>query len=134
MTELAKYFHESNWKIREWKNRLKNDKNLTPKEKQKYRNKISAQISRVKKKQEVDELQNLGLNLKAQLEKLSKILDEELSGEQRTRVLSRLTQLVPEFKGGKGPQDSEVKQEGKKAEETTTGARRKRKTKDKQQD
>jgi hypothetical protein len=42
MTELSKYFNESDWKIREWKNRLKNDKNLTAKEKQKYRNKISA--------------------------------------------------------------------------------------------
>lgn len=42
MTELSKYFNESDWKIKEWKNRLKNDKNLTAKEKQKYRNKISA--------------------------------------------------------------------------------------------
>ena len=50
MTELDKYFRESDWKIREWKNKLKNDKNLTAKEKQKYRNKISAQMSRVKKK------------------------------------------------------------------------------------
>lgn len=98
MTELTKYFNESDWKIREWKNRLKNDKNLTAKEKQKYRNKISAQISRVKKKQEVDELQSLGLNLKLQLGKLAKILDEELEGEQRNRIRDRLAQLLPDFK------------------------------------
>ena len=42
MTELAKYFQESDYKIREWKSKLKNDKNLSAKEKQKYRNKISA--------------------------------------------------------------------------------------------
>jgi len=33
MTELTKYFNESDGKIREWKNRLKNDKNLSNKEK-----------------------------------------------------------------------------------------------------
>jgi hypothetical protein len=83
MTELAKYFHESDYKIREWKNKLKNDKTLTSKDKQKYRNKISAQISRVKKKQEVDDLQNTGSHLKQQMIKVSKILDEELTGENR---------------------------------------------------
>ena len=71
MTELAKYFHESDSKIREWKNKLKNDKSLTAKEKQKYRNKISAQISRVKKKQEVDDLVNAGSKLKSQMLKLT---------------------------------------------------------------
>ena len=42
MTELDKYFRESDWKIKEWQNKLKNDKTLSAKEKQKYRNKISA--------------------------------------------------------------------------------------------
>ena len=56
MTELSKYFWESEHKIKIWKDKLKNDKSLSAKEKQKYRNKISAQMSRVKKKQEVDDL------------------------------------------------------------------------------
>jgi len=60
MTELSQYFWESESKIKIWKDKLKNDKTLSTQEKQKYRNKISAQISRVKKKQEVDELQAVG--------------------------------------------------------------------------
>ena len=60
MTELSQYFWESESKIKIWKEKLKNDKTLSTQEKQKYRNKISAQISRVKKKQEVDELQAVG--------------------------------------------------------------------------
>lgn len=60
MTELSQYFGESESKIKIWKEKLKNDKTLSTQEKQKYRNKISAQISRVKKKQEVDELQAVG--------------------------------------------------------------------------
>ena len=60
MTELSQYFWESESKIKIWKDKLRNDKTLSTQEKQKYRNKISAQISRVKKKQEVDELQAVG--------------------------------------------------------------------------
>ena len=60
ITELSQYFWESESKIKIWKDKLKNDKTLSTQEKQKYRNKISAQISRVKKKQEVDELQAVG--------------------------------------------------------------------------
>ena len=75
MTELNKYYFESKKKIDEWKDKLKNDKSLTAKEKQKYRNKISAQVSRVKKKQEVDELQTSGSHLLQNIEHLILILD-----------------------------------------------------------
>jgi hypothetical protein len=75
MTELNKYYFESKKKIEEWKDKLKNDKSLTAKEKQKYRNKISAQVSRVKKKQEVDELHTTGSHLKSNIESLINILD-----------------------------------------------------------
>lgn len=99
MTELAKYFHESDSKIREWKSKLKNDKTLTAKDKQKYRNKISAQISRVKKKQEVDELVNAGSKLKLQMFRLTQVLDEELKGEVRTRVMERVRHILEETSG-----------------------------------
>lgn len=86
MTELAKYYCDSEGKIKQWKEKLKNDKTLTAKDKQKYRNKISAQISRVKKKQEVDELHTIGTHLKTQLDTLINILDNELKGETRKRI------------------------------------------------
>ena len=64
MTELNKYCFESKKKIDEWKEILTTDKTLTAKQKQKYRNKISAQVSRMNKKQEVDNLHTTGSHLK----------------------------------------------------------------------
>ena len=90
MTELDKYLRDSDLKIKEWKKKLKNDKHLSSKDKQKYRNMISAQMSRVKKKQEVDNLQFAGNSLRQNMLDLIKILDEELTGEVRERVQERV--------------------------------------------
>ena len=52
-TETQKYIQESEKKIKEWKDELKNNKKLKREEKQKLRNQISAQQSRLKKKIEM---------------------------------------------------------------------------------
>ena len=50
--ESNKYMFESQKKIDELQTKLKNDKSLSAKDKQKIRNQISAQRSRLNKKQE----------------------------------------------------------------------------------
>ena len=82
-TEPKKYFLETEKKITAWKNELKRDVNkygeqLTEEEKEKLRNRISAQRSRSNKKLEMENLQLMIKEIRQRSGILAKLLEREV--------------------------------------------------------
>lgn len=76
-----------------------------------------------------------GLKLKAQMIKLTKILDEELTGEVRARVLERVRNVLTENKShGKQGARGSLARAGETRGANGTAVKRKKKAADKQQD
>jgi len=75
LTEEEKYRKESEDKMDLLRNELKNNKDLSLSERQKIRNQISAQSSRLKKKEEFWELSKTHSEFLKEFNLLSKIID-----------------------------------------------------------
>ena len=85
ITEEEKYKEDSRKKIIELRIELKN-KNLNAEQRQKIRNKISAQESRLRKKLEFSELFKKHNNLLQSIEKFINILDHEIKSDAKENI------------------------------------------------
>lgn len=95
-TEEEFYYAESLSKINKWKEDYKTEKNI--KMRMKLRNKITAQQSRLKSKEEQKKLNSLRENAdlsKVQVSKFVKILAQIVSEEQLEKMVSELAEHVP---------------------------------------
>ena len=72
-----------------WKEMLKSDK-MSAKEKAKIRNRIAAQMSRNRNKEDAKSIKVQFVSLKAKYEALAKILDEELCAQCKENVSLQL--------------------------------------------
>lgn len=66
------------------------NKNLSPPEKQKIRNQISAQMSRLKKKEEFWNLSRTHDAFLIKFQALSEIIDRQITGQARNQLTQRL--------------------------------------------
>jgi hypothetical protein len=96
-TEEEFYYAESLSKINKWKEDYKTEKNI--KMRMKLRNKITAQQSRLKSKEEQKKLNSLRENAdlsKVQICKFVNILAGIVSGEQLDKMVAKLAEHVPD--------------------------------------
>ena len=89
--ETDKYVIESDKKIEEWRKQIKagvdeKGKKLTNAEKQKLRNRISALQSRVRKKQEIDEPDEIN----EKVNEFIKIIQEIAKANEKDNVIDRI--------------------------------------------
>jgi uncharacterized protein (DUF3084 family) len=89
LTEAEQYRQESNQKIEMLKNELKK-KGLSVAQRQKIRNQISAQQSRLKKKEEFSELEVQHKELIARFKYLTDIMNKEVTGDVRLNLAQKL--------------------------------------------
>ena len=95
-TETQKYIQDSEKKIKEWKDELKNNKKLKREEKQKLRNQISAQQSRLKKKIEMQHFLDQIQFFKDQFLELAKVLNTEMDPTTKDNVLDKIYKMMPD--------------------------------------
>ena len=95
-TETQKYIQDSEKKIKEWKDELKNNKKLKREEKQKLRNQISAQQSRLKKKIEMQHFLDQIQYFKDQFLELAKVLNTEMDPTTKDNVLDKIYKMMPD--------------------------------------
>ena len=88
--ELEPKVIEADKKIREYKDQLLMDKSLTAKQKQQIRNKITAQVSRIRQKVELANQEDAIDNLKGQFTNLTKLLSQGISGPSRKTCIELL--------------------------------------------